>query len=60
MKPLPKWVTWLSTISGLFGAGGGLSQMIPPKYAVIITGVATVVNAVSHSVQGTGGTPNNP
>lgn len=56
-KPFPKVVSWLSFLSTLFGAGGGLSGVIPPKYALLVTGVAGAVQSISHSLNGTGGKP---
>ena len=60
MKPLPKWVAWLSTLAALFGAGGTLANVLPPKVGVVLGSAAAVVNAVTHSLPGTGGSPQNP
>ncbi len=54
MKPLPKWLSWVSAIAGLFGAGGALTDAIPPKYAAIVGGVAAIIGSLSHSATGNG------
>ena len=60
MKPLPKWVGWLSLLVGLVAPGGAFAGIIPPKWAAIVSGVAALVANLAHSLPGSGGTPNNP
>lgn len=56
----PKWVGILALIAGLVAPGGALFDMVPPKYAALVSAISAVVLALSHSLQGTGGTPSNP
>jgi hypothetical protein len=62
MGPLPKWVgviTWVATnMTAWFAAYqvGGWKALI----AAIIVSVTSTGQLVSHSVNGTGGTPKNP
>ena len=60
MKPLPKYVGWLALIAGLLAPGGALFDLLPPKYAATVAGVAAVILSITHSLNGTGGTENNP
>ena len=60
MKSLPKIVGWLALLAGLVAPGGALAEIIPPKYAAVISAIAAVVLSISHSLTGTGGTPSNP
>jgi hypothetical protein len=57
MKPLPKWIGVISTLIALVAPGGALFDMVPPKYAAIVAGIAAVIAALSHSLTGTGGQP---
>jgi hypothetical protein len=60
MKPLPKWIGVLAMLAALVAPGGALFSLVPLKYAAIVSSVAAVIAALSHSLTGTGGTPENP
>lgn len=60
VKPLPKAVTLISLITALAAAGASVVGMLPPQYAVIVAVAATALASFSHSLSGTGGTPENP
>ena len=60
MKPLPKWITWLSLVVGLLIPGGALAGVVPAKIAAIASAFAGILGALGHSVTGTGGTVQNP
>ena len=55
MKPLPKWMAWLSNLGAVGSILATLGNMLPPKYGVAIAGAAAIINSVAHSLPGTGG-----
>jgi hypothetical protein len=55
MKPLPKWVGWVAILCATFGTGGALAGFIPLKIAIMLSTAGTLVNGVTHSINGTGG-----
>ena len=57
MKPLPKWIGWIAIICATFGTGGALAGLIPLKIAMMLATAGTLVNGVTHSINGTGGAP---
>lgn len=60
MKPLPKWVAYLSLL-GVIGTGAtSIVGIVPTKWSAIVGAAAALINAVTHSLQGSGGTVNNP
>jgi len=58
-KPFPKWVGYLALLAGLVAPGGALFALIPIKFAAIVSSISTVVLAISHSLNGSGGSPVN-
>jgi hypothetical protein len=56
MKPLPKWLAWLSNLGALGSLVAMVGGLLPPKYAAIATTLSTLINSVTHSLPGTGGT----
>jgi hypothetical protein len=56
MKPLPKWIGWVAIICATFGTGGAFAGLIPVKIALMLATAGTLVNGVTHSVNGMGGT----
>jgi hypothetical protein len=60
MTPLPKWVAWLGNIGAVGGVVASIAGMLPPKYAAIAAALAALLNSISHSLPGTGGTAVNP
>ena len=57
MKPLPKWIGWVAILCATFGTGGALAGLIPLKIAMMLATAGTLVNGVTHSLNGTGGIP---
>ena len=59
-KPLPKWIAVLALLAGLAAPGGALFALIPSKFAAIVSSISAVILAISHSLNGSGGSPANP
>ena len=57
MKPLPKWMGWLSMLGSVGALCTTLAGLLPPKYAVTIATIGTALASLSHSLPGTGGKP---
>lgn len=60
MTPLPKWVGWLGNLGAVGSVVTSILGFLPPQYAAIGAAVAALLNSISHSLPGTGGTQANP
>jgi hypothetical protein len=62
MKPLPKFVGIVGVLVAIVGAlsAPGIIAILPPKIGAILAAVGPIVTLLSHSLTGTGGTPENP
>ena len=57
MKPLPKWIGWLSLLAGLVVPGGAFAGLLSPEVATIVLTGTTILGQITHSLNGTGGAP---
>ena len=59
MKPLPKIIGVLSILAAVFGAlnTAQVISTLPPAWGGVVTALAAVTAALSHSLTGTGGKP---
>jgi hypothetical protein len=60
MKPLPKWVGWLSMAGTISAALSSLGGILPPKWGAGLVALGSILSAVSHSLPGTGGSVDKP
>jgi hypothetical protein len=62
MQPFSKLVSVLSIAAAVFGAlnTSAILSLVSPQIGSVIVVLATLTAALSHSLQGTGGTPSNP
>lgn len=60
MKPLPKWVAWASLLVSGGLTGAGFLDKLPGHWAIGGLFVTGALKALSHSLTGTGGSPENP
>lgn len=57
MKPLPKWMAWVSMAGTIGAALTMLGGALPPKLGTLIISIGSVLTSLSHSLPGTGGAP---
>ena len=57
MKPLPKWMGWLSMLASVFTGIATYAAVLPPKIGGPLVAVAGILGGISHSLPGTGGKP---
>lgn len=60
MKPLPKWVGFITLLLSLVVPGGALAGLISAKIAAIALVLLNGIQSVSHSLNGSGGSTENP
>ena len=62
MKPFPKVISILGTLAGIFGAlnSAEVLAVLPKSVGAVVAAIAVIVVALSHSLTGSGGSPENP